>query len=171
MADEFVFLFAANGFHHLEPLYAGRWTIEQCFQNLKGRGFNREATHLRCLHKRRNLVALVSLAYAFCLGVGQAAHGGRRPITRKNDGHRAAGLSSHGLNLLRQLTRPLTPPEDPLAHMAEAILNWITRQPARNQLLKTIGHSEAKLFPGVTHSSEKNISNRQSRPDSPDATG
>ena len=27
-ADEFVFLFAADGLHRLEPLYAGRWTIE-----------------------------------------------------------------------------------------------------------------------------------------------
>ena len=26
--DEFVFLFAADGLHHLDPLYAGRWTIE-----------------------------------------------------------------------------------------------------------------------------------------------
>ena len=61
-ADKFVFLFAADSLHHREPLYAGRWTIEQCFQNLKGREFNREAPHLRCLHKRRKLVALVSLA-------------------------------------------------------------------------------------------------------------
>ena len=75
-ADEFVFLFAADGLHHLEPLYAGRWTIEQCFQNLKGRGFNLEATHLRCLHKLRKLVALVSLTYTFYLGVGQADEGG-----------------------------------------------------------------------------------------------
>ena len=138
-ADEFVFLFAADGLHHLEPLYAGRWTIEQCFQNLKGRGFNLEATHLRCLHKLRKLVALVSLAYAFCLGVGAAAHGGRQPIARKNHGHRAVSLSRHGLNLLRQLTRPLTPPEDPLARMVETMLNWITRQLARNQLLKIVG--------------------------------
>ena len=126
-ADEFVFLFAADGLHHLEPLYAGRWTIEQCFQNLKGRGFNLEATHLRCLHKRRKLVALVSLAYAFCVGVGAAAHAGRQLIARKNHGHRAVSLSRYGLNLLRQLTRPLTPPEDPLARMVETILNWIAR--------------------------------------------
>ena len=138
-ADEFVFLFAADGLQHLEPLYAGRWTIEQCFQNLKGRGFNLEATHLRCLHKLRKLVALVSLAYAFCLGVGAAAHGGRQPIARKNHGHRAVSLSRHGLNLLRQLTRPLTPGEDPLARMVETILNWIARQLARNQLLKIVG--------------------------------
>ena len=122
-ADEFVFLFAADGLHHLEPLYAGRWTIEQCFQNLKGRGFNWNALHLRCLHKRRKLGGLVSLAYVFCLDVGAAAYGGRQPIARKSSGPRAASLSRHGLKLLRQLPRPLTPPEDPLARMAETILN------------------------------------------------
>ncbi len=83
--------------------------------------------------------ALVSLAYAFCLGVGAAAHGGRQPIARKNHGYRAASLSRHGLNLLRQLARPLTLPEDPLARLVETLLNWITRQLAKNQLLKIVG--------------------------------
>ena len=138
-ADAFVFLFATAGLNHLAQLYAKRWTIEQCFQNLKGRGFNLEATHLRCFQKLRKLVALVSLAYAFCLGVGAAAHGGRQPIARKNHGYRAASLSRHGLNLLRQLARPLTLPEDPLARLVETLLNWITRQLAKNQLLKIVG--------------------------------
>ena len=71
---------------------------------------------MRCLPKLRKLVALVSLAYAFCLGVGAAAHGGRQPIARKNHGHRAASRIRHGLKLLRQLPRPL-------ARMAETILN------------------------------------------------
>ena len=94
---------------------------------------------MHCLHKLRKLGTLASLAYAFCLGVGQAAHGGRHPIARENHGHRAVSLSRHGLNLLRQPTRPLTPPEDPLARMVETILNWIAKQLARNQLLKIVG--------------------------------
>ena len=125
--------------NHLAQLYAKRWTIEQCFQNLKGRGFNLEATHLRYLQKLRKLVALVSLAYAFCLGVGAAAHGGRHPIARKKHGYRAASLARHGLNLLRQLTRPLIRPDDPLAHLVETLLNRITRQLARNQTIKIVG--------------------------------
>ena len=138
-AGEFVYLFATAGLNHLAQLYAKRWTIEQCFQNLKGRGFNREATHLRCLQKLRKRVALVSLAYAFCLGVGAAAHGDRHPITRKKHGYRAASLARHGLNLLRQLTRPLIRPDDPLAHLVDTLLNWITRQLARNQTIKIVG--------------------------------
>ena len=78
------------------------------------------------------------MAYVFCLDVGAAAYGGRQPIARKSYGHWAASLSRHGLKLLRQLPRPLTPPEDPLARMAETILNWIAGQLARNQLLKTL---------------------------------
>ena len=138
-ADRFVFLFAAGGLNHLEARYAGRWTIEQCFQNLKGRGFNLEASHLRCRHKLRKLVALVSLAYAFCLGVGAVAHGGRQPIARKNHGRPAASLSRHGLNLLRRITRPLTPTDDPMARLVETVLNWTRRQLARSQPLKIVG--------------------------------
>ena len=67
------------------------------------------------------------------------AHGSRQPIARKNYGYRAASLSRHGLNLLCQLARPLTRPEDPLARLVETLLNWITRQLAKNQLLKIVG--------------------------------
>ena len=122
-AESFVFLFAADGLNHLEARYAQRWTIEQCFQNLKGRGFNWEATHLRSFHQLRKLVALVSLAYAFCLGVGAVAHGGRQPIARKNHGRPAASPGRHGLNLLRRITRPLTPADDPMARLIETALN------------------------------------------------
>ena len=138
-ADAFVFLFATAGLNYLEQLYAKRWTIEQCFQNLKGRGFNLEANHLRCLQKLRKRVALVSLAYAFCVGVGTVAHEKVKPIARKKHGYRAASLARHGLNLLRQLTRPLTRPDDPLARLVETLLNCIARQLARNQLLKIVG--------------------------------
>ncbi len=107
-----------------------RWTIEQCFQNLKGRGFNLENTHLRCLHKLRKLVALVTLAYAFCLSVGHAVDQRQIPIARKNHGHRATSLSRHGLNILRQLSRPATDITTPIARQVEALLRWLIRQVA-----------------------------------------
>ena len=98
-----------------------------------------DANHLRCFHKLRKLVALVRLAYAFCVGVGTVAHQKGKSIARKKHGYRAASLARHGLNLLRQLTRPLTRPEDPLARLVETLLNWITRQLARNQIIKIVG--------------------------------
>ena len=137
--NEFLFLFAAPGLRSLAQLYASRWTIEQCFQNLKGRGFNLEATHLRCRHKLRKLVALVSLAYALCLSVGTVAHEKIKPIPHKNHGYRAASLSRYGLNILRQLTRPNALPQEPVARKILVLVDWIIRQIAYCQPPKIVG--------------------------------
>lgn len=137
--NDFLFLFASAGLGWLDQLYAKRWTIEQCFQNLKGRGFNLEARHLRCRHKLRKLVALVSLAYACCLSVGTLADQKLRPIARKNHGYRATSLSRHGLNILRQLTRPNTSAHQPLARLVECLADWLARQLLNLQLTKIVG--------------------------------
>jgi hypothetical protein len=130
---EFLFLFGTSGLTSLGQFYARRWTIEQCFQNLKGRGFNLENSHLRCHDKVRQLVALVSLAYCFCLSVGQAADR-RKPLAHKKHGYRATSLSRHGLNIVRQLTRPATDAQTKLARMVEALLDWLVRQVAAYQI-------------------------------------
>jgi len=136
---EFLFLFGTAGLHSLGQFYAKRWTIEQCFQNLKGRGFNLRNTHLRCFDKLRKLVALVSLAYAFCLSVGQAADQ-RQPVAHKNHGYRATSLSRHGLNMVRQLTRPAAKAQTKLARMVDALLDWLIRQVTRYQIpVKIVG--------------------------------
>ncbi|GAA3993626.1 IS4 family transposase [Hymenobacter antarcticus] len=131
---QFLFLFGHEDLPDLAPLYARRWSIEQCFQNLKGRGFNLENTHLRCHLKLRKLVALVSLAYAFCLSVGQDAAEHSPPIARKKHGYRATSLSRHGLNILRQITRPATASTDALARQVMALLNWLISQVACYQI-------------------------------------
>ena len=140
LADhEFLFLFGNVGLPYMGQLYAKRWTIEQCFQNLKGRGFNLEATHLRCHQKLRKLVALVSLAYAFCLSVGTLADQKIKPIARKNHGYRATSLSRHGLNILRQLSRPGTCSNQPLARLIERLADWLIRQLLNFQITKIVG--------------------------------
>ena len=137
--DEFLFLFGTAGLHSLGQFYAKRWTIEQCFQNLKGRGFNLRNTHLRCFDKLRKLVALVSLAYAFCLSVGQAADQ-RKPVARKNHGYRATSLSRHGLNMVRQLTRPAAKTGTKIARMVDALLDWLIKQVTHHQIaVKIVG--------------------------------
>ncbi|RZJ58134.1 MAG: hypothetical protein EOO55_01640 [Hymenobacter sp.] len=113
--------------------------MEQCFQNLKGRSFNLEATHLRCRHKLRKLVALVSLAYTCCLSVGLLADQKLQPIARKNHGYRATSLSRHGLNILRQLTRPGTCSQQPLARLVEHLVGWLVRQLLTLQPTKIVG--------------------------------
>ena len=136
---EFLFLFGTSGLHSLGQFYAKRWTIEQCFQNLKGRGFNVRNTPLRCFDKLRKLVALVSLAYAFCLSVGQAADQ-RKPVARKNHGYRATSLSRHGLNIVRQLTRPAAKAGTKIARMADALLDWLIKQVAHHRIaVKIVG--------------------------------
>ena len=127
-ADVPFFLFGRADLPDLAPLYARRWSIEQCFQNLKGRGFNLEKTHLRCHLKLRKLLALVSLADALCRSVGQDATEHSPPIARKKHGYRATSLSRHGLNILRQITRPATASTDALARQVMALLNWLALQ-------------------------------------------
>ena len=68
-----------------------------------------ENNHLRSHAKLRKLVALVRLVYAFCLSVGQVADR-RMPVAHKNYDYRATSLSRHGLNIVRQLTRPAPSP-------------------------------------------------------------
>ena len=138
-AQEFLFLFATAGLNRLEQLYRRRWTIEQCFQNLKGRGFNLEASHLRCYQKLRKLVALVSLAYALCRSVGQVAHEKVKSVACKKHGYRATSLSRYGLNILRHLTRPQTRCQEPIARKINALLDWFIRQLLACQLTKIVG--------------------------------
>ncbi|MBT9395073.1 hypothetical protein KLP40_18040 [Hymenobacter sp. NST-14] len=87
---------------------------------------NLEASHLRCRYKLRKLITLVSLAYALCLSVGTVVHAKRAPIKRKNHGYRATSLSRHGLNILRQLTRPVMSSHEPMAKLVDALLRCIS---------------------------------------------
>ena len=130
---EFLVLFGTAGLTSLGQFYAKRWTIEQCFQNLKGQGLNLKNSHLRSYNKLRKFVALVRLAYAFCLSVGQAADR-RTQVAHKNHGYRATSLSRHGLNIVRQLTRPAADARTRIARIVEVLLDWLTRQVARYQI-------------------------------------
>ena len=129
---ESLFLFGTSGLTSLGQFYAKCWTIEQCFQNLKGGEFNLENNHLRSHAKLRKLVVLVSLVYTFCLSVGQAADR-RTPVAHKNHGYRATSLSRHGLDIVRQLTRPATDARTKLARIVEALSDWGIRQVTRYQ--------------------------------------
>ena len=67
---EFLFLFGSAPVKLMGQFYLKLWTIETCFQNLKKRGFNLESTHIKCLNKLKKLMALVSIAYSFCVSLG-----------------------------------------------------------------------------------------------------
>ena len=137
--NDFLFLFGNVGLPYMGQLYAKRWRVEQCFQSLKSRGFNLEASHLRCRQKLRKLVALVSLAYALCLSVGTVADQQIKPVARKNHGYRATSFSRHGLNILRQLTRPATSADELPARKIGVLLDWFSRQLTCCQSTKIVG--------------------------------
>ena len=111
---EYLFLFGTVPAPLLGQLYRKRWTIEQCFQNLKGRGFDLRSTHLQCRVKRQKLVALVSLAYALCVSLGSYQHRKVHPIPVKNHGRKSTSFSRCGLDLLREMTRPRSPGPVPM---------------------------------------------------------
>ena len=76
---DYLFLFGTVEVKFMGQLYRKRWSIEVCFQNMKRRGFNLEDTHLQDDEKLKKLVALVSIAYAFCASRGPFAVGSFHP--------------------------------------------------------------------------------------------
>jgi transposase len=66
---DILFLFGNCQPKFLAQLYRKRWSIEVFFQNIKTRGFNIEDTHLQELQRIRKLIAMVSIAYAFCVSL------------------------------------------------------------------------------------------------------
>lgn len=81
--------------------YADRWSIEVLFASIKTKGFDLEATHLKCPIRLRKLFALVSMAFAVCFLIGVVSHR-MKPIKTKNHGYKANSFFRHGLNILRQ---------------------------------------------------------------------
>lgn len=130
---EYLYLFGTVEVTLLGQLYRKRWCIEAFFQNLKQRGFNLESTHLRSLDKLSKLVALVSLAYAFCASLGVYYHQKVQPIKTKNHGYKANSFARYGLNQLRALLRGELHQEVLLWPLLQRIFGWLKRQLARNQ--------------------------------------
>ena len=136
---EYLFLFGTANPAFLGQFYRKRWTIEACFQNLKGRGFALRATHLRCRDKLKKLVGLVSLAYALCVSVGTRLHEKVQPIPQKNNGYKRASFGRHGLNALRQYTRPGRSTDPVFTANMNAVFRWIINQLTHYKATKIVG--------------------------------
>jgi len=102
---ELLFLFGNLAAPTLPKYYERRWTIESFFQNLKGRGFNLELTHLQSSEKLKKLIACVSLAYAFCANTGLYEHRKVQKIKIKKHGRKSESFSRKGLNIIRDLLK------------------------------------------------------------------
>ena len=136
---EYLFLFGTANVAFLGQFYRKRWTIEACFQNLKGRGFALRGTHLQCRGKLKKLVGLVSLTYALCVSVGTRLHEKVQSIKTKNNGYKRASFSRHGLNALRQYTRPGRSTDPAFIADMNAVFRWIISQLTLYQLTKIVG--------------------------------
>lgn len=136
---EYLFLFGTAPLELMGQFYRKRWSIEACFQNLKGRGFNLEATHLKDLTKLKKLVALVSIAYSFCLGFGLYFHEKVQNIKIKKHGRKSVSLSRLGINLIREISREHSTARSDLVLKIKSLFRWINRQLSHYQTLKIVG--------------------------------
>lgn len=81
---DYLFLFGTVNGTFIEQLYRKRWCIESCFQNLKGRGFDLEKSHLKADEKLSKLVALVSIAYGLVVSTGVFYHQKVQSLKKRN---------------------------------------------------------------------------------------
>lgn len=102
LKDDLLFLFGTARAEFLPQLYKKRWRIECFFQNIKKRGFDLEATHLRDIEKLKKLVAMVCIAYAIVANMGLHHHRKVKTISIKNHGYKANSFSRKGINIVRE---------------------------------------------------------------------
>lgn len=102
---DILFVFGTCQAKYLGKLYKNRWVIEVCFQNLKTRGFNLEDTHMNILERISKLIAMVSIAYAFCVSLGIYKDRKIQKIKIKNHGYKTNSFFRVGKNLIADLFR------------------------------------------------------------------
>ena len=131
--EKYLYLFGTVEVKFMGQLYRKRWCIEAFFQNLKGRGFDLESTHLHSLTKLSKLLALVSLAYAFCVSFGLYHRQKVQSIKIKKHGYKATSFARYGLNQLRSILR--SPASHPASSwlLLERLSAWLKRQISQNQ--------------------------------------
>jgi Transposase DDE domain len=99
---ELLFLIGTVKAEYLTQFYKKRWTIETVFQAFKERGFNLENTHFKKNEKLKKLVAVISLAYAFCVSMGVFKHEKEKSIKIKKHSRKAKSFFRYGLDFLRE---------------------------------------------------------------------
>ena len=80
--------------------YRERWEIETLFGCLKTRGFDFECTHVVEPERVQKLVALMAIAYCWCVATGKWMNSIKEIKTKKH-GRKEISLFRHGLNELR----------------------------------------------------------------------
>jgi hypothetical protein len=81
-------------------MYRKRWGIETLFQNLKGRGFNLENTHITDRVRFNSLLVCISIAAILCYKSG-TLKAKIKHIKIKNHGRKACSFFRYGLDEIR----------------------------------------------------------------------
>ena len=136
---DYLFLFGTVEAKFMGQLYRKRWSIEACFQNMKKRGFNLEDTHLQDDQKLKKLVALVSIAYAFCASLGIYYHQKVEKIETKNHGYKANSFVRKGIDLLQDWCRAENYMPDKVLNRFLCFIRYIQMVIPDYQSLKIVG--------------------------------
>jgi Transposase DDE domain len=99
--DEFVFVVTNACPKAALGLYSYRWGIENLFQALKTRGFNFEATRVRCAVRLTNLLSLLPIALFWAYQTGELISS-HKPIRVLKHGRLEASMFSVGLDALER---------------------------------------------------------------------
>jgi len=81
--------------------YKRRWAIETLFQNLKGRGFEVERTHLRSAERIDRLFGVLSLAVAWAMKTGEM-QSRLEPLKLKKNGRPPKSLFRLGCEIIQE---------------------------------------------------------------------
>ena len=131
---DFLYLLGTVNVEFMGQLYAKRWTIETCFQGLKGRGFNLEKTHLKCLKKIKKLIALVAISYAVCISMGIYFHAKVQKIKKKKHGYKSNSFLRKGMNMIQELFRQTILTDTAIENRIFSFLRWIKIQMTHYQI-------------------------------------
>lgn len=82
-------------------IYTMRWGIETLFQNLKGRGFNIENTHITDKIRFNSLLVCVSISAILCYKAGNLK-AKIKPIKIKNHGRKSYSFFRYGLDEIQK---------------------------------------------------------------------
>ncbi len=103
--NDYLFLIGSEKPRSLGSIYRHRWSIEVCFQAIKGRGFNLEDTHLKEGEKIKKLLVFVSIALALCINLGIFLHTKVKRIKKKKHKYKAKSFFRNGLDSLRKFLK------------------------------------------------------------------
>ncbi len=138
---DYLFLSGTANVEYLGQFYRKRRTIETCFQSFKERGFDLEKTHLKASSRLRKSVALVSMAYSFCLSMGIYVHQKVQKIKTKKHGYKTKSFTRKGIDTIREVFRSEQLLAEWMINRVKALLRWIIIQATHYQPIKIAGQS------------------------------